>query len=75
MKTCESVRTVILSILKDQTSAVLFSRKGSVLPKFLGSDFAILHNYISSLGDHFGTGQSPAHLCYRRKPGHTLKIW
>ena len=32
----------------------MFSRKESVLPKFLGPDFVILHNYIYSLGDHFG---------------------
>ena len=31
----------------------MFSRKEPVLPKFLGSDFVILHNYIYSLGDHF----------------------
>ena len=49
MKTCESN----IVHFKDQPSAVLFSRKESVLPKFLGSDFVILHNYIYCLGDHF----------------------
>ena len=50
MKTCEIVRIVIFSILK----TALFSRKESVLSKFLGSDFVILHNYIYSRSDHFG---------------------
>ena len=48
MRTCKSVKTVILSILKTSPQQLCFQGRN------LGSDFVILHNYIYSLGDHFG---------------------
>ena len=78
METCESVRTAIFSILNTSPQQLCFQGRNQFCPNSwdLTLSFCIITYIVLVITlATIWYRQSHVHLPYKRKPGHTLKIW